>query len=94
MISRRQYNDRRKLLFEKTERVQKLMSERLNRHVDVFAIDSMPIEICKLSREKGNKIKWVKNLFTIHQIKDIVPSQKKYFYGYKLQQCLFCCRCY
>lgn len=40
-ISRRQYNDRRKLLFEKTERVRKLRSERLNRQADVFAIDSI-----------------------------------------------------
>ena len=56
MISRRQYNDRRKLLFEKTERVRNLISERLYRHVDAFAIDSMPIEVCKLSREKRNKM--------------------------------------
>ncbi len=56
MISRRQYNDRRKLLFDKTERVRKLMSERLNRQADVFSIDSMPLEICKLSREKRNKM--------------------------------------
>lgn len=37
MISRRQYNDRRKLLCEKTERFRKLLSERLNRQADVFA---------------------------------------------------------
>ena len=30
LISRRQYNDRRKLLFEKTEQVRKLMAARLN----------------------------------------------------------------
>ncbi len=82
MISRRQYNDRRKLLFEKTERVRKLMSEQLNRHTDVFAIDSMPIEICKLSREKRNKM----GKESIHHSPDkgYCASQKKYFYGYKL----------
>jgi hypothetical protein len=82
MISRRQYNDRRKLLFEKTERVRKLMSEQLNRHSDVFAIDSMPIEICKLSREKRNKM----GKESIHHSPDkgYCASQKKYFYGYKL----------
>jgi hypothetical protein len=82
MISRRQYNDRRKLLFEKTERVRKLMSEQLNRHADVFAIDSMPIEICKLSREKRNKM----GKESIHHSPDkgYCASQKKYFYGYKL----------
>ena len=56
IISRRQYNDRRKLLFEKTEQVRKLLSERLNRQADVFAIDSMPLEICKISREQRNRM--------------------------------------
>jgi hypothetical protein len=39
MISRRQYSDRRKLLFEKPERIRKLMSVMLNKEADVFAID-------------------------------------------------------
>jgi len=82
MISRRQYNDRRKLLFEKAERVRKLMSERLNRQSDVFAIDSMPIEICKLSREKRNKMG--KESIDHSPDKGYCASQKKYFYGYKL----------
>jgi hypothetical protein len=81
MISRRQYNDRRKLLFEKAERVRKLMSERLNRQSDVFAIDSMPIEICKLSREKR---KMGKESIDHSPDKGYCASQKKYFYGYKL----------
>lgn len=82
MISRRQYNDRRKLLFEKTERVRKLMTERLNMQADVFAIDSMPIEICKLSREQRNKM----GKESVHHSPDkgYCASQKKYFYGYKL----------
>jgi hypothetical protein len=82
MISRRQYNDRRKLLFEKAERVRKLMIERLNMQADVFAIDSMPIEICKLSREQRNKM----GKESVHHSPDkgYCASQKKYFYGYKL----------
>jgi hypothetical protein len=82
MISRRQYNDRRKLLFEKMERVRKLMAERLNSLADIFAIDSMPIEICKLSREKRNKM----GTESEHNSPDkgYCASQKKYFFGYKL----------
>ena len=82
MISRRQYNDRRKSLFEKAERVRKLMTERLNMQADVFAIDSMPIEICKLSREQRNKM----GKESVHHSPDkgYCTSQKKYFYGYKL----------
>jgi hypothetical protein len=82
LISRRQYNDRRKLLFKKSERVRKLMAERLNKQADVFAIDSMPLEICKLSREKRNKM----GKESTHHSPDkgYCASQKKYFYGYKL----------
>lgn len=82
LISRRQYNDRRKLLFEKTENVRKLMSGRLNKQADVFAIDSMPLEICKISREKRNKMG--KESEHHSPDKGYCASQKKYFYGYKL----------
>ena len=82
LVSRRQYNDRRKLLFTKTEEVRKLMASRLNKQADVFAIDSMPLEICKLSREQRNKM----GKETAHHSPDkgYCASQKKYFYGYKL----------
>ena len=82
IINRRQYNDRRKLLFEKTECVRKLMVSRLNEDVDLFAIDSMPLEICKLSREHRNKM----GKESVHHSPDkgYCASQKKYFYGYKL----------
>lgn len=56
LMSRRQYNDRRKLLFGQTERVRKLLSARLNKLADIFAIDSMPLEICKIAREQRNKM--------------------------------------
>lgn len=82
LISRRQYNDRRKILFDKTENIRKLMTERLNKQVDVFAIDSMPLEICKISREQRNKM----GKESAHRSPDkgYCASQKKYFYGYKL----------
>ncbi len=82
LISRRQYNDRRKLLFGKTESVRKLMAERLNSRSDVFAIDSMPLEICKLAREQRNKMG--KESGHHSPDKGYSASQKKYFYGYKL----------
>jgi Transposase DDE domain len=82
LISRRQYNDRRKLLFEKTEGVRKSMAERINKQADVFAIDSMPLEICKISREQRNKMG--KESADYSPDKGYCASQKKYFYGYKL----------
>lgn len=82
IISRRQYNDRRKLLFEKTEQARKLMAARLNENADVFAIDTMPLEICKISRAQRNKM----GKESVHHSPDkgYCASQKKYFYGYKL----------
>lgn len=82
LISRRQYNDRRKLLFGKTETVRKAMAERLNKQADVFAIDSMPLEICKISREHRNKMG--KESAHHYPDKGYCASQRKYFYGYKL----------
>lgn len=82
LISRRQYNDRRKLLFAQTERVRKLMVARLNEKADVFAIDSMPLEICKIAREQRNKMG--KESEQSSPDKGYCASQKKYFYGYKL----------
>lgn len=82
IISRRQFNDRRKLLFEKVENARKSMTERLNAQADVFAVDSMPIEICKISREKRNKM----GKESVHHAPDkgYCASQQKYFFGYKL----------
>ena len=82
LISRKHYNDRRKLLFNQTEDLRKLMAERLNRQTDVFAIDSMPLEICKLSREQRNKMGKESERHSPN--KGYCASQKKYFYGYKL----------
>ena len=82
IINRRQYNDRRKLLSEQTERVRKVMAERLNSQADVFSIDSMPLEICKISREQRNKMGKESELNSPD--KGYCASQKKYFYGYKL----------
>ena len=82
MISRRQYNDRRKLLFEKTEAIRESMLERINEQAAIFAIDSMPFEICKISREQRNKMG--KESEHHSPEKSYWASQKKYFYVYKL----------
>lgn len=58
------------------------MAERLNKQADIFAIDSMPLEICQISREQRNKMG--KELAAYSPDKGYCASQKKYFYGYKL----------
>jgi hypothetical protein len=79
MISRKQLNDRRKLLFENTEQARKLMSERLNIQSNIFAIDSIPLETCKAERNKMSEE-------SAHYApgKGYSASKKKYFFRYKL----------
>lgn len=82
LISRRQYNDRRKFLFMKQEEIRTRMTAQLNATTEVYAIDSMPLEICKLSRIQRNKM-GRENSYSAPD-KGYCASQKKYFYGYKL----------
>ena len=56
LICRRQYNDLRKLLFEKTESIRKYKAERINKQAKVFEVDSMSLVICKISREPRSKM--------------------------------------
>ena len=82
LISRRQYNDRRKSLFELMEILRVHVANRLNDLTEIFAIDSMPLEICKISRMQRNKMGKDKE----HTIPDkgYCASQNKWYYGYKL----------
>lgn len=82
LISRRQYNDRRKILFEFQEQIRSRLAGRLNELTNVFAIDSMPLEICKMARSERNKMG--KEAEYSAPNKGFCASQNKYFYGYKL----------
>lgn len=82
MISRRQYNDRRKSLFQLQDYLRGKLAERLNDLTEVFAIDSMPLEICKLARMERNKMG--KEQEYMCPDKGFSASHNKYFYGYKL----------
>jgi len=50
LISRRQYNNRRKYLFSLIEKIRKQIEE------DIFCIDSKPVEVCRPSRAKRNQV--------------------------------------
>lgn len=82
LISRRQYNDRRKFLFQWTEFVRNTLAARINAIQEVYAIDSMPLEICKISRMERNKM-GKENEYSMPD-KGYCASQSKYYYGYKL----------
>lgn len=82
LISRRQYNDRRKQLFQLQEQLRGKLSTELNIINEVYAIDSMPLEVCKLARMDRNKLG--KEQEYTKPDKGFCASHNKYYYGYKL----------
>ena len=82
LISRRQYNDRRKL----TSFLCNIIRERLAAIIDggenYFCIDSKPIEVCRFSRSK--RCTMGKNNLEKAPSVGYCASQGMYYYGYKL----------
>jgi len=58
------------------------MVENLNEFEKYFVVDSMPLEVCKLSRSSKSKI--CKEVDYALPNKGFCASQNLYFYGYKL----------
>ena len=82
LISRRQYNDRRKYTAELCETIRKRIVEHLDGGEDIFIIDSKPVKVCQLSRGKRNRM----GLKEPEKAPDFgyCAAQAMYYYGYKL----------
>lgn len=81
-IERSVYNRRRRKLFPYLEEIRVQLCNRLNEFEDYFIVDSMPLEVCKLSRSSRSKI-CKKELYT-RPDKGYCASQQANYYGYKL----------
>ena len=81
-IERSVYNRRRRRLFFVKERIRKALADKLTGSENYFIVDSMPLEICKLSRSSRTTI--CKEDFLTSPSKGYCASQKLHFYGYKL----------
>ena len=81
-IERSVYNRRRRRLFFVKERIRKALADKLTGSENYFIVDSMPLEICKLSRSSRTTI--CKENFLTSPSKGYCASQKLHFYGYKL----------
>ena len=81
-IERSVYNKRRRALFYEKHRLQQLMAEHITGNETYYLIDSMPLEICKLSRASRSKI--CKENEQTFPDKGYCASQSMYYYGYKL----------
>jgi len=82
LISRRQYNDRRKLLFDLTDNIRKSIAQNIDEFEDTYCIDSKPVEVCRLSRAKRNQIG--KTDYAKAPAIGYCASQDSYYFGYKL----------
>ena len=82
LIDRSQYNLRRRKLITQIEKVRNMLLESIVPEENIFIIDSMPLEVCKISRSNRSKI--CKESYETSPDKGYCSAQKSYFYGYKL----------
>lgn len=83
LVDRSRYNRRKRQLFPIIEKIRQSLAARFVQYEDYFIVDSMPLEVCKIARERRAKI--CKETFNTAPDKGFCASQNFYFYGYKLQ---------
>lgn len=83
LISRRQFNDRKKQTANLCEEIRKRIAMEIDGGEDYFCIDSKPIEVCRVAR--GNRCKMGRT-GEFAQAPDFgfCASQGVYYFGYKL----------
>ena len=83
LISRRQFNDRRKAVCGLQEQIRSRMAKEMDGGEDYFCIDSKPVEVCRVSRGKRCKM-GTSGAFEKAPDFGYCASQGTYFFGYKL----------
>ena len=81
-IERSVYNRRRRRLFPFIENLRSKMAYLLIPCEDYFIVDSMPLEVCKLSRQRTAKI--CRESYETAPNRGFCASQNMHFFGYKL----------
>jgi len=81
-IDRSVYNRRKRKLFFVIELIRKELSNKFTEFENYFVVDSMPLEVVKLSRSTRSKI--CKEAFYSSPNKGLCASQNMHFYGYKI----------
>lgn len=82
IISRRQYNDRRKFTRGLCEKIRKRIADKMDGAEEFFCIDSKPIEVCRLARASSCTM-GATNYSSAPAI-GYCASQNMYYFGYKL----------
>ena len=83
LISRRQFNDRRKSVSNLLEQIRSRIARHIDGGEDYFCIDSMPIEVCRVVRGKRCKMGRGEDFAKAPDF-GYCASQGTYFFGYKL----------
>ena len=82
LISRRQYNDRRKFTANLCEQIRKNIAQAIDAGEDVFCVDSKPVPVCRIARAKRCRLG--KYNFAKAPSFGYCAAQDCYYYGYKL----------
>lgn len=82
LIHRSNFNRRRKRLYPFSEQLNQCLARMLNEYEDVYLVDSIPVPVCQIAREKQCKI--CKESFDTSPDKGFSAISKSYYYGYKL----------
>lgn len=81
-IERSVYNRRRRSLVTHVDNIRRKLASDFNEFENYFIVDSMPLEVCKLSRSTRSKI--CKGMGYASPDKGYCASQGSFYYGYKL----------
>jgi hypothetical protein len=81
-IERSVYNKRKRKLFFAMSELREKISEKFNEFEQYFVVDSMPLEVAKLSRSSRSKI--CRAIYETAPDKGYCASQQSTYYGYKL----------
>ena len=82
LIERSRFNRRRRFLKPLIDLIQKRMAQRIVTSEDIFILDSMPLEVCKVARGKRARI-CLEDVHTAPEF-GFCASQNQYYYGYKI----------
>lgn len=82
LIDRSQYNVRRRKLKNYIDKVRQGIVTELETFENIFSLDSMPVEVCKIAR--SSRCRLGKEDFETAPDKGFCASQQTYYYGYKL----------
>lgn len=82
LIHRCNFNRRRKSLGTYLQQLNQYLSSQMNENENIFIVDSIPVPICKIVREKSSKI--CRENFETAPDKGYSAVNKAWYFGYKL----------